>query len=484
MSEANLAALTSEPRPRVRWGRIVGGVLALLVLTPVLIWLGRQAVLRYQAQQELDAAIAQVTSRDPGWRIDELEAARQPIPDDKNGALVVMEVTGMLPRPFRPGPPSPKPQRLVDAKRYAELRAAVDSLEPALVKAMPLANYASGRFPNDDVTDPLASSKHCTDAADVSLLLRMKAMILSQEKDADGAMRAVLAIAGAARAVGDEPRLIAQQARLRCRNVLMAALERTMAQGEPSEIILAKLQSALEEEEPTPCAVYATQGERAGCHQTVLAAEAGNLETSKILMHIRPPQDKWAEIEDFCLSPIVSTRLRKAHAQVLQLLNQLVAAARLEPEEQEAASRQLAADFREYGDEYLLFPDLDKRVLGIVPTFRRNRTLMRIGILAIAVERYRIANNRWPDKLDDLVPAQLTQLPIDPYTKGFFRMERRVDGVTISSPGKEIKEGAEAQKRQRPDRDAARLALELWDVAKRRQAAVDNDGEDAGEIPR
>jgi hypothetical protein len=309
-------------------------------------------------------------------------------------------------------------------------------------------------------------------------------MILAQEKDADGAILTALAIAGAARSVGDEPRLVAQQVRLRCRNELMAALDRTLAQGEPSEAVLAKLQRVLEEEEPTPCAVYATLGERAGCHQTVLNAEEGRLETWKIFLHIRPPQDRWAMIENFCLRPIVSTQLRTAHAQVLQLLNQLVGAARLEPEEQEAPSRQLAADFREYGEEYLLFPDLDKRVLGIVPTFRRNRTLMRIGIVALAVERYRIANKHWPDKLDDLVPAQLAKLPTDPYTRAAFRLERRADGVTISSPGKEVKEGAAAQGTQRSQRDAARLALELWDVAKRRQAAVDNDGEDAGEIPR
>jgi hypothetical protein len=454
-------------------------LLAVVVLTPVLIWLGRQAVLRHRAQQELDAAVAETTRSNPGWRVDELEAARQQIPDDKNGALVVLEVTGMLPKPFRPGPPAPQPQRLIDAKRYTELRAAVDSLEPALAKAMPLADYASGRFPNDDVTDPLASSRHCTDAADVSLLLRMKSMILAQEKDADGAIRAALAIAGAARAVGDERRLVAQQARLRCRNELMAALDRTLAQGEPSEAVLAKLQRALEEEEPTPCAVYATLGERAGCHQTVLAAEDGSLETWKIFLHIRPPQDRWAKIENFCLSPIVSTQLREAHVQAFRLLNQLVEAARLEPEEQEAPSRQLAADFREYGEEYLLFPDLDKRVLGIVPTFRRNRTLMRIGIVAIAVERYRSVNHRWPDKLENLVPAQLAKMPIDPYTRAAFRLERRADGVTITSPGKEVKEGGGAEKQQRSNRvDAARLAFDLWDVAKRRQEAVANDGEE------
>jgi hypothetical protein len=106
-----------------------------------------------------------------------------------------------------------------------------------------------------------------------------------------------------------------------------------------------------------------------------------------------------------------------------------------------------------------------------------------MGIVALAVERYRIANNRWPDKLDDLVPTQLATLPIDSYTRAAFRLERRPDGVTIVSPGKEVKQGAKEEK-QRPNRDAARMTVELWDVAKRRQEAVDNDGEEGDMFDR
>jgi hypothetical protein len=483
MNELNLAALSSEPGHRIRWGRLFVILLALLILVPILAWLGRQAVLRYQAQEGLDAVVAEITAKDPGWRIDELEAARQPVPNEKNGALLVMEVKEMLPKPWRPGPPVPKPQRLIDAKRYADLRTAVQSLETATAKALPLAEFPTGRFPNGEVTDPLAASKHCTDAADVALLLRMKAMVLAQEKDPDGALRAALAIAGAARSVGDEPRLVAQQARLRCRNELMATMERVLAQGQPSEAVLANLQRALEEEEFIPCALYAALGERAGCHQTALAAENGSLDTSEIFLHVRPPVGWVEKGEDYCVNPLVGTRLRKAHAEVLQLLTQLVETARLEPEEQEQPSQKLAASFRQFGDDYQLFPDLDKRVIGMPQTVRRNRTLLRIGIVALAVERYRLANNHWPDKLDALVPAQLTKLPIDPYTRAALRLERREDGVTISSPGKEVKEGTAAEKRRRGV-DPARLAVELWDVAKRRQQAVDNDGEEGDMFDR
>ena len=61
---------------------------------------------------------------------------------------------------------------------------------------------------------------------------------------------------------------------------------------------------------------------------------------------------------------------------------------------------------------YFSLPALD----GVVPKAAFAQTLLECTRTAVAVERYRLANNRLPAHLADLVPAFLTVVPKDPLT--------------------------------------------------------------------
>ncbi|MCH7813001.1 MAG: hypothetical protein IID40_03170 [Planctomycetes bacterium] len=54
---------------------------------------------------------------------------------------------------------------------------------------------------------------------------------------------------------------------------------------------------------------------------------------------------------------------------------------------------------------------------------------------AVAVERYRLRHDRWPDSLSALVPEFLEQAPIDPFDEQPLRYTRTPDGVTVYSIG-------------------------------------------------
>jgi hypothetical protein len=481
MKEPDTTTALPEMSSPPRWKRWLFFSVLLLAVLPLAAWACLHGLAQHQAQQELDEAIAEISRIDPGWRIEELEAARKSVTDDQNAALVVMEVKELLPKPWQPAPPNPSPQRLVDAKRADELRAIVESANVALAKARSLSNYPAGRFPRATSKDPLDPSKNCNDAPDVALLLRMQAMVLAQDEDADGALQAVMCMAGAARAVGDEPRLIAQMARSRCRNELINSLERVLGQGQPSEAGMAKLQQALEEEERTPCALLSAQGERAGHHQLALEAEAGEIDVSKVLLRMKPSSNP---IREALFEPTTGVRLRKTHVQMLYLMTDLVALTRLPPEEQGPPNRKLSEDWNLDSGDYTLFQILDKRVLGMPHIFRRNLTYLRCAMVALAVERYRRANQRWPETLDALVPGQLAQLPTDPFSGRPLHYEHRKDGVTIYSKGKDSNNGNGAGT-GRPGRpDTARLSVRLWDVSQRRQQALPNDGEEGDMFDR
>ena len=59
---------------------------------------------------------------------------------------------------------------------------------------------------------------------------------------------------------------------------------------------------------------------------------------------------------------------------------------------------------------YISFPALN----GLVPKVAFTQTLLECTRAAVAVERYRLANDRLPARLADLVPAFLTDVPKDP----------------------------------------------------------------------
>ena len=54
-------------------------------------------------------------------------------------------------------------------------------------------------------------------------------------------------------------------------------------------------------------------------------------------------------------------------------------------------------------------------VREIGETCHKARALLRCAAVAVALERYRLANGRWPDDLAALVPKYLAAVPADPF---------------------------------------------------------------------
>ena len=103
--------------------------------------------------------------------------------------------------------------------------------------------------------------------------------------------------------------------------------------------------------------------------------------------------------------------------------------------------------------------------------FRSQQALVACAATALAVERFRAANGHWPDRLDELVPAYLKLVPLDPYDGQRLRFKRLADGVLIYSTGPDgIDDGGKVD-RENPIASGTDMGLRLWDVAKRRQSA-------------
>src|SRR5262245_12786676 len=119
MSQPVTMKPSSPAKPRRRWGRrILKTLLFLIVLS-----LAAYFVFSFLAKHELASAIAEADRLDPGWRLDDLEAAGRDIPDDENGALRVAAAHRLLAGTWPVWPPEQVSDPTTMQKRLAELAA-------------------------------------------------------------------------------------------------------------------------------------------------------------------------------------------------------------------------------------------------------------------------------------------------------------------------------------------------------------------------
>ena len=90
----------------------------------------------------------------------------------------------------------------------------------------------------------------------------------------------------------------------------------------------------------------------------------------------------------------------------------------------------------------------------------RNIAELRTAQAAIAVQRYRLASDRIPETLKDLVPDYLESVPLDPFDGKELRYKKLETGYVIYSIGEDLSDdnGAEMPKDSKERRNSK------WDV--------------------
>src|SRR5579871_5805164 len=96
MAEATTSSPDSPTTPPGGHSRLkVAGLVLLGVLALVAL------VVFYRVRQTSDRlrlALEDMDRKDPGWRLEDIEAARAVVPDGQNSGLIVMEVSRQLPK--------------------------------------------------------------------------------------------------------------------------------------------------------------------------------------------------------------------------------------------------------------------------------------------------------------------------------------------------------------------------------------------------
>lgn len=454
---------TDHPGPsRWRWVRRFGLVL--------LLGLGVYGWLHYRADSAYRKALAALDRDDPGWRLDDLEAARAEIPEEENSARIVVATAALLPAGWPGDFPEPlqdlAPNERLRRENYHALRAETDEWATLLDPARRLAGMPRGRH-RLTLARPLVIGTMLDDQQQtraVAALLRYAALRRADEGDIDGALADCRAIFNAGRSLGDEPFIISQLIRVACVAIACQTAERVLAQGEPSPAELAALQKLLEEEDAFPGLWLSLRGERGMSHDMIIALEDGTVPLSALAGGPGTPS-----ATERLLGGLLRPSFKAEHPGMLDMMTRRVEAAKLPPHEQAAEqaafNAEVAALPRTAVLTRLLLPAVDK----IAQSFRRKHGQLRSLSACVAAERFRRANSRWPETLDQLVPSYLAAVPLDPYDGQPLRYKRLADGVIAYAVGPDLIDDGGKFDRANPTAPGTDLGYRLWDMAQRRQ---------------
>ena len=477
-------ATPAAPAPRRRGCLIV----ALLILLPLLVLLSLYVSYSMWTGQELKDALAEVSRLDPRWRLEEVEADRQAVPETKNGAVVCIAAKRLMPEKWpawdQPRPAEEaeaqralvesfqelEPQRQLSKEQTEALKTELKRAADARTEARKLADRPQGRFPinySADFVGTLLPDVQGT--REVAQLLGYDAMLRAQEGDADGSLTSCRAILNTGRAIGDEPLIISQLVRIALRLVAVRKIERTLAQGQPSEDALKQMQQLLEQEEPENLLLIAMRGERGGDDRLMEALQTGKVRASgQDIMKIAGlsggnRQPTWTERLDLRLPATIKSQ----RAAMLRYMTQAVEAAKLPPEQQQQAIEKLEATAKDQPTLVRLFAPA---LAQFTNAARRGQVELRCTLAAVAAERYRREKGQWPESLEALRNGHyMKQIPTDVFDGEPLRMRRLEDGLVIYSIGPDGQDNLGHIDLMRPVGEGTDLGFRLWDVAKRRQ---------------
>jgi hypothetical protein len=391
--------------------------------------------------------IAEADRLDPGWRLEEMERKRQVIPDEENGALVVLAASKLW--PFQQVATSEQfwaqggieesiielpPQMQLNTKQQAALKDELEKLGPLLQESRRLLSLPDGRFATSGSREDGSAMAESQEARRIAGLLNLHSVLQAQDNQADKALATALGVLNAGRSIGDEPYTFSQLVRMGCEGLAIRNSERVLAQGEP-ENDLESAQQLVENEARQQLLLMGVRGDRADTFQKMAITKA----------------PFWQPLD---------------LPGLFRLQTKCVEAAKAPPEQQLSRVQQLKTEASKLDPvSGLWFSSFEKVVKASV----RNQAWLRCAYVGLAVERYRQAHHRWPDSLAALAPEFLHDLPSDPYNGSPLKYRRLDDGVVIYSVGPDGQDDGGKLDRQNPTASGTDIGFQLWDIPHRRQ---------------
>jgi hypothetical protein len=373
-------------------------------------------------ERKLAETVRQIDNIEQQWTLEEIEAnrsAREP-PPHENAARLVLEVAGQIPETWNEWRKNSKwwepthNNHLPSQERGQELNRHRESTAKVRDLALTLRNRWLGRYSVQWTDNPIAVSlPHLDSAGRVVTLLEYDARLAAIDRNPNRGIQAAHAALNVARSIGDEPNLVSQNFRMMFRSRAAVTAMGTIANGLPT-VGLEELQAAFFAEAYEPILSNGTRGERAAFHRMFEGLQSGRLKIETLF-------PRTGDVGTTLAIPAVFEAykpfLPADHAECIRLYTASIEVGKLPWHEQREAIKKIANEkenlsVSRFPLTRLTFPPLD----NFVEVCLRNRAQLLTAATALACERFRQQNGRWPRELSEIPKTILPAQPLDPFT--------------------------------------------------------------------
>ncbi len=385
---------------------------------------------------ELDAFIAGLDAKEPGWRLADIEAGRAMVLDEENSATIVLAASKLLPETWPPESFGDLEYRSYqnDWPNREELKEITDEVsehQEALSKALQLESFPRGRFPSpiDKWKGYNSRPDHIADVARVDSLLTYESLAKAYGRNPREALRCCFALVNLSRSLGNEPIIISQGVRRQVLARSIASLEQLLSQETIDASELARFQRELEQKTGIPNGKIGMLGERASIHMRYVDYETRFEEVKEEI-----EKSKYSDpATNYVFQDPI--RLKECHLHLLERSTTIARALDSAPQAQNAQFQQIDRDNMNFATSsnklgVIVAPQAAKW-LGIVERINRGQAIVQCAITAVAAERYRMKHDHWPESLEKLAPEFLKEAPLNPLSGETLQMKMTEDQLVI-----------------------------------------------------
>jgi hypothetical protein len=458
-------------------------LLILVVLaTPFVVHLVSRQMEFAENEKLFREAIAETDRLDPQWRWDDLLAAREPVPEERNAVGPVRKVKALLGGKFKwPLRPNDTllygdifsdlaPNQLMREADRPILDQSLAPHEEAVAVAHGLIRYGRGRHDLRLPTNPgLLRFSFETDVREVASLLHLRSERNILDGNPADAVEDIRAILAAARAIGDNPTMMGQLIHIAVDAIAVSRLQRLLAMCDDIPA-LDRLDRQLAAEAREPVVSHAMKGERAFSVAFFEGLISNRISLEEVFRDMEKLRSFLGDSTSSKRPSAYSYRPKVARdgAYSLRSMNRLCEVSNRPLHEQADAYRQASEDAKSHTDYILVASDLSgpEKVFHAAQRCRAQLDCARVGI---AVERFRQAKKRWPASLDEIPLDLLPGVPIDPYDGQPVRFRRTETGVVVYTLGQNLLDDGGVVEQPRIGDPSLDVGFRLWDPDKRRQ---------------
>ena len=302
--------------------------------------------------------------------------------------------------------------------------------------------YPRCRFPVKwPVWDPDPLTQVGTRARDAAGMLQVRALHCQAVGKGDEAITCCLQALGCARALRERPLFGPHLGRIACHQLALESLEGALSRCQPSEALLATMQSAILQEDADLSFKFATRCGGAYMMDISRSMEAYLLAQRDRLLEFEASQDE-RHPRQRVMDPAELKKLVRRSLMYIFLSRTLL------PGRAKAWwAKQLSIAVALHGlpedpigQQYLRLAaepntSVEACMARVWPEFLKAHARLRVAAVALAVERFRIEHGNWPASLSQLVPSWLARVPTDPFDEKPIRYGTIPEGRVLYSVG-------------------------------------------------